>query len=154
MITDEFGALLDELGKALDIPNLTPDDNDSCLLKIEGNILVQLEMDKSSDCLLLGIDLGVLPLGRYREDLFEAALKSNSKPPPLLGIFGFSKKEDHLVIFDKLWTVNLSGERIADHLALMVKKAKIWKEAIEHSEVPVIDEITTSDHVNIFGLKP
>jgi len=154
MITNEFGALLEELGKALDIPNLVPDENDSCLLKIEGNILIQIEMEKSGEFLLMGIDLGEIPLGRYREDLFESALKSNSKPPPLLGVFGFSKKQEHLVLFDKLYTKNLHGERIADHLALMIKKVKVWKEAIEHSEVPVMDEITTSDHISIFGLKP
>ncbi len=154
MITNELGALLDELGKALDIPNLVPDENNTCMIRLKGNIDIQVEMDKDSQYLLIGTDLGELPLGRYREDLFEAALKTNNQAPPRIGIFGYSKRSDHFILFDRLFTGELNGVKIADFIGLFAVKARIWKEAIEHNEVPAVDEISTSDHVGIFGLRP
>jgi Tir chaperone protein (CesT) family len=154
MITNPLEALLDELGKALDIPNLAPDEHETCLLRIEGNINIQIELDKDEHYLLVVCDLGEIPLGRYRQDLMEVALKMNSLPPPLYGEFAYSNKAGHFLIFDKLWMDRLSGDQLAELIHLFREKAIVWKEAIEHNEVPVISEITTSDHVGIFGLKP
>lgn len=153
MITNAFEALMEELGKALEIPNFTPDEKETCLLRIEGNVDIQLEPDQDERFLLMATDFGEIPLGRYRLDLLETALKMNALPPPLNGIFSYSTKADHFVLFDKIPLKDLSGENLADHIAKFNEKAKIWKEAIENSEVPVISEVTTSDHVNIFGIR-
>lgn len=154
MITNPLEALIDELGKALDIPNLAPDDNETCLLRIEGNMNIQIELDKDENYLLVVHDFGEIPLGRYRQDLMETALKMNALPAPLHGVFAYSDKAGHFCIFEKLWLQDLKGDILAEIIHDFNEKAKIWKEAIEHNEVPVISEITTSDHVGIFGLKP
>ncbi|MEM1282351.1 MAG: CesT family type III secretion system chaperone [Chlamydiota bacterium] len=154
MITNPLEALLDELGKALDIPNLAPDDNETCLLRIQGNIHIQIELDKDERYLLVVTDFGEIPLGRYRQDLMETALKMNNLPPPLHGVFAYSNKAGHFCMFEKLWFEGLNGELLAETIEKFREKATIWKEAIEHNEIPVISEITTSDHVGIFGLKP
>ncbi len=49
MITNELGGILNELGKTLNIPNLQPDENNACLLKILGTVEVQIELDKDRD---------------------------------------------------------------------------------------------------------
>lgn len=145
-----FETILEELGRVLNIPGLKADDNRSCALKIEGNIQILLEM--KDDYLQVGTDFGELPLDRYREDLFEAALKSNSHSSPLYGIFAYSAPLRHFIMFEHLHGDNLRGEFVAEFIYKFVEKAKIWKDALEHSEVPVVSDITTSDHLGIFGL--
>lgn len=152
MITNELGALLKELGDTLHILNLQPDENNTCLLKIQGKIEVQIESDKDSDYLLIGTDFGETSPGRFTEELMEAALKANNLPPPLHGIFGYSQKNGHFIMFDRLWTKELNGEKLAKFLDAFAQKAIIWKEAIQHDQIPVIDTLTTSDHSGMFGL--
>jgi len=153
MITNELGGILNELGKIINIPNLQPDENNACLLKILGTIEVQIEIDKDRDYLLLGTDFGETPPGRYTEDLMEAALKANNLKPPLHGIFGFSKKNGHFIMFDRLSIKDLNGERLAKFLDAFAQKAIVWKEAIQNDQIPVISDLTTSDHgKGMFGL--
>jgi hypothetical protein len=153
MITNELGGLLNELGKILNIPNLQPDENNICLLKILGKIQVQIEYDKDRDYLLIGTDFGEIIPGRYTEDLMEVALKANNLKPPLYGILGFSKKNNHLIMFERLWLKDQNGEKLAKFIDGFAKKAVVWKEAIEQSQIPVISDLTTSDHgKGMFGL--
>lgn len=154
MITNELGLLLHELGKELHIPDLQPDENNTCLLRILGKIDVQMEFDKDRDYLLIGTDFGELPPGRYSEDIIEIALKTNHLPPPLYGIFGFSKKNNHFAMYDRLWLKELNGAKLAQFLDSFAQKAKIWKEAIEKGQLPPLDGLTTSDHPGsgMFGL--
>lgn len=154
MITGQFGALLIELGKRLNLPDLQPDDKNTCLLRILGKIDVQLEIDKDSDYLLIGTDFGEIAPGRFREDLLEAALKANSLPSPLYGIFGFSKKNNHFIMFERLWIKELSGDKLAQYLDSFAQKAIVWKEAIQKDQIPLIGNFTTSDHGSgMFGLR-
>lgn len=153
MASNNLEVVLEDLSRVMQLPKLTPDHNETCLVEID-HISIQLERDNDPDYLLVGTDFGEIPLGRYREDLFEAALKTNNLSSPLYGILAFSPKNNHLVLFDRLWMQDLNGSKTEEFLKLFIKKAKIWKEAIQHNNIPVIDEIRAYSHSGIFGLRP
>lgn len=155
MVTDFFGTLLQELAQALHLPSLQPDANNSCILKFKGEVIVQIEIDRSNQSLVIGSDLGSIPAGRYRENIFTEALKANGMPLPRYGIFAYSKQSDHLVIFDALPIRDLTGTKVADFLPLFVQKARIWKTALERGDIPPLATLYTAGQTSgIFGLKP
>lgn len=154
MVSNEFGYLVEELGKTLEMPNLKPDEHGTCLLRFPGQVDIYIEMDGDGDHLIFGCDFGELPPGRYREDLFEAALKSNNVEPPLHGIVAYSKQAGHLVLFERVWVHGLDGGALVDALMPFVAKAKRWKEAIGSDKIPEIGRMASPQESGIFGLKP
>lgn len=156
MVSDFFGTLLQELGRAIDIPKLKPDVNNSCIIRFrkQGDIRVQIELDPEGTNVIIGTDLGNVAPGRYRESIFIEALKSNGITPRH-GIFAYSRKADHLVLFEKMPIQELTGDKVADFLKLFLEKAKVWKEALSRNEVPVVVTAHTSRPMGgIFGLRP
>ncbi|MBA3816794.1 MAG: CesT family type III secretion system chaperone [Parachlamydiaceae bacterium] len=155
MVTDYFGTLLQELGKILEIPDLHSDRNNSCQITLKNGLVFQLEFDRSGAFIVLGADLGVVPPGKYRENLFREALKANDMPYPTHGILAYSKKSDRLVIFEKLRSHELTGEAIAAEIIPFSEKAIIWKEALERSDIPIINQALNFQRSSgMFGLRP
>lgn len=152
MVKEIFETILDELGQTLQIPDLHPDRNHSCLITFPNGVAVQIEMDPYSQTIMLGSDLGSIPNGPYRVNFFRETLKANAQPDPLNGIFAYSQKTDHVVLFQYLNLRDLTGEKIADALAPFMEKALKWKEALSHGEVPSISTGTSS--AGMFGLRP
>jgi len=155
MVTDLLGSLLQELGRILEIADLHPDRNNSCLIKLKEGFNIQLELDRSSQFLTLGADLGMVPPGKYRENLFREALKANGMPPPLYGTLAYSKRTDHLILFEKIQVRDLTGGKIAAEITPFTEKAKIWEDAVKRGDVPVINQMYTSGKSSgMFGLRP
>ena len=155
MVDNAFGYLIEELGRTLEMPDLKADSQNSCLLRFPGEVDVYIELDKDGDHLLLGCDFGELPPGRYRQDLYEAALKCNQRPPPNHGILAYSKQARHLVLFKKvLMRDNLDSDTIVDTLMPFVAKAKRWKDAIANDTIPDITDVGATRDSGIFGLTP
>ena len=153
MVKDVFDTLLEEVGRSLEIPDLHPDSHHSCLIKLINGVSVQIEMDSQLQFITLGSDLGSLPTGKYRENVFREALKTNAQSGGVLhGVLAFSNKTDHLVLFKQMPMQDLTGEKIADEIAPFSEKALHWKNALEHGEVPVVSNIHTS--AGMFGLRP
>lgn len=153
MAMNQLEIFIEELGKALNIKDLKPDKFNTCLLKIEQKIEVQIEMDKDPNYLFFGTILGEIPPGRYRENLFEAALKTNNSTPISTGILAYSKKNNQLIMFQRISTKDLNGNKIADSLKTFVEKAKVWKEAIERGDTPSVPEKARKlEHARLFGL--
>ena len=155
MVTDLLGALLIELSKAMKIPELHPDSNNSCMIRLKSGLIIQMEMDHSGQFLILGADLGTVPPGKYRENLFKEALKANDNPYPLNGILSFSRKSGHLVLFEKMYIKDLTGEKIADQVNPFAEKAFLWSEALLHNDIPLINQSSStqlSGKGGIFGL--
>ena len=112
MVMDLFESLLDEFSKAADLPNLKPDANNSCLIALPQNgPQIQLELDRSGEFLIMGCNLGFLPMGRYREMVLKEALRANGLPYPRVGTFAYVKKTDNLILFLKLPTRELTGSK-------------------------------------------
>lgn len=158
MVSDYFESLLHELGEALKIDNLSADANNTCLLQFnEHDLQVQIEPYQKGDFLLICSDLGNVPRGRYREDVFREALKTNGLAPPRHGIFAFSEQTDHLVLYALLSMRELNGEKIAAFLTTFIEKGSAWKQAIASGVVPVANTMRTSraaGPTGMFGLRP
>lgn len=157
MVSDLFESILQEFGQAMEIPDLHADANNSCLIAFDTGIEVQIEPYERDDFLLIVCDLGEVPPGRYREDVFREALKSNGLPSPRPGTFAFSEQSNHLVLFGLLSFRELNGEKIASFLYPFMDKAVVWKKSLERGDVPLADTMTTS-HAGgpggLFGLHP
>src|SRR5262245_19403177 len=135
MVSDVLGIVLTELGRLLNIPDLKPDQNNTCLIKMPKGPKIQLEMAKTGDGILIGIELGQVPPGRYRIDVLKEALKSNGLPLPRYGIFAWSRKADTLILYKKFPLKDLTGEKIAAFLSPFIEKANKWTEALAKGEV-------------------
>lgn len=135
MITDKFGNLLQELGQVLKA-TLKPDKHDACVLRFKNGIQVQLEADSRGEKVVIAADLGQVPQGRFRENVFREALKANGLPPPRNGIFAYGKKTESLVLCENLSLEELSGQKLADFLLHFTQKAELWKNSIARGEVP------------------
>jgi Tir chaperone protein (CesT) family len=151
MVKNLFEALLDEVGHALKIADLHADRNNTCLISMPNGVKIQLEMHSRTQEFVLGSDLGQIPPGRYRENLFIEALRSNGMPNHV-GILAYSAKNDHLILFQTINLKDLTGERIATDMSPFIEKAKIWQEAMEKGEIPVVANMRTS--MGMFGLRP
>ncbi len=154
MVAGAFGQFLEELGKTLNIANLHPDSNDSCLIRMKNGIRLQLEMDSKGESLILAVDLGEVPLGRYRTDLFKEALKTNNGPLPLSGILAYSTKKNHLILFEKFSSNAIKASVVAAKIPSLLRKAAIWTESIKQGAMPPPEYQAQSPgpSQNIFGL--
>lgn len=151
MVKNLFDALLDETGRSLKIADLHSDRNNTCLVKMPNGISFQIEMHQIKQEIVLGADLGPIPPGRYRENLFMEALRSNGLPNHV-GVLAYSSRLDHLILFLTVNLKDLTGERIASEIEPFIEKAKLWKEALEKGEIPVVAQMKTS--MGMFGLRP
>lgn len=155
MVTDFFGVFLKDLGAILGIPELQPDANNTCLIKFKENILVQMELDRHGQFFIVGTNLGEVPIGRYRENLFTEALKANGLPYPHYGTFAFSKQANQLILFKMFPQKDLNPTKVAEFIPPFVEKAKTWKEAIARGDVPIISAASpTGKTFGMFGLRP
>lgn len=154
MVKDLYGSLLEELGRALQITDLHPDRNNSCLIRLKNGLQLQVEIHPKTESLLLGCDLGDLPPGRFRVDLFREALRANGLPYPQHGILAYSQKSDHLILFEFLPLKDLTGDKIADEVTPFAEKALLWKNGIANNEVPVVTFAGARPSMGMFGLRP
>lgn len=155
MVTDLFGTLLQELGQSLGHIELHPDHNSSCLIHLKEGINIQVELDRGAQNLILGCNLGTVPPGKYRENLFNAALKANDLPPPLHGILAFSQKTQHLILFEKINVRDLTGEKVAAEVNPFAQKAVTWSEALKRNDVPAIEAHgAPRGGGGMFGMRP
>ena len=157
MVQDVFDSILQELGETMEIEDLHIDDAKTCLIKFETELEVYIEPYEKDEFMLISSDLGEVPAGRYREDVFREALIANGLPNPRYGTFAFSEQSEHLILFGLLSLRELNGEKIAVFLHPYMEKALAGKNAIGAGDIPVADTMTTSQTVGpmgMFGLRP
>lgn len=151
MISGQFGALIQELGRELNM-NLKPDSNDSCLIRFPNGMKIQMEIEDKDEFFVLIADLGSVPIGRYREDIFREALQFNNSPQPRLGTFAYSDSADVLLFFRMMHLKGLNGQKIAEVLVPLTNKAHQWKEAILKGEHPPTEFHTSQGNQGLSGL--
>lgn len=154
MVRGLYESILKEFSTTLKIEELEPDENDTCLIKFANDLEVYLEMDKTGENFIVGSDLGEIPLGGYRENVFRMALIANSLPFPRFGTFAFSNRSNSLVLFEVLPVKDLHGDQVAEFIGPFVQKGAAWKKAIENNEMPTVNKPgTTSTNTGMLGLK-
>lgn len=150
MVTTQFGAILKDLEPLFNC-KLEPDANNVCLIKLKSGIKVQVELDRHGD-LLIGVRLGTIPSSRYLENILKEALKANQLQFPLAsGVLGYSTKTNQLILFMTVDNRSITSERLTTTLGPFLTKAKLWSEAIQHGEIPLIEAEKQSPR-GIFGL--
>jgi hypothetical protein len=155
MVTDFLGVMLQEMGTNLEIPDLHPDRNNTCQIRLKSGLDIQIELDKSGQFIVLGADLGTVPPGKYRENLFREALKANDMPYPNHGTLAYSKKSDHLVLFERMNIKDLNGEKVAVEITPFSEKALIWKDALQRGDIPPLNQsYMAQSSGGMFGLRP
>lgn len=152
MVKEVFEVLLQEVGEAMHIPDLHPDRYHTCLINFPDGMQIQLDMDSYGQGVILGCDLGPIPSGRYRINYFREALKANTQPYPIHGILSYSRKTDHVILFETLPLKDLTGDKIADALEPFKEKALHWKECLTKGDIPTVSNVHTSS--GMFGLRP
>lgn len=157
MVADLFESLLQEIGKEYHL-TLKADQNNSCLFNLPNGLSIQMEIDPKNEFYIIGSDLGEVPIGKYRENLFLAALKTNAFPPPQIGAFAYSRQKNHLVLHAMIPLPEITGEKILNILRPFLEKAWVWKSAITNGEIPEVIPPTSGHYTpssgGIFGLKP
>lgn len=155
MISNLYESILSELGAILGV-SLFPDSHNTCLVRLKSGVKVQMEMDPIGHQFVIGIDLGVVPAGQYRQSLFREALRTNGLKHPRTGILAFSRKTGHMVLYETLDTQDLNGERVAFRLTPLAEKGLKWQDAIQRGEVPIVETPvkSTGQPAHMFGIRP
>ena len=135
MVTDRFGALIEELSTALKI-KLAPDSHNACRIRWKDKLEVYMEPDVSGDMLQVVIEIGKPGDGKFRENILREALRANGLPFPRYGTFCYGQKNDSLLLFDFLPMEDLNGTRLADVITQLSDKARVWRDSIAHGELP------------------
>lgn len=150
MVSTQFGSVLKEFEKFFNC-SLNPDENNACVIHTPLGVILNIEMDRNG-FIIAGCRLGNVHMGRYRENLIRAALKSNESTPLSSGIIGFSPKSSQLILFIKLNPNTITVHQITTLLPLFLAKTKLWTDAITKGEVPEILSSTPSKTTGIFDL--
>lgn len=132
---DPFEQLIQELSHHLDVP-LHLQEKDSCAILVNELLVVQIELTKDLQKVLLGSHLGEVAPGKYREELLKEALKYNHRNYPDLGILGFEPSSKQLALFDTIGLDKLNGEILAAYFPIFVERAKLWQEALRKGSYP------------------
>ena len=150
MVTTQYGAILKEFEAFFQCP-LVPDAKETCLIDSGLGFNVQIELDRYG-FLLIGSRLGVLRMGPYRNQIARAALQSNAATPSSSGILGFSQKLQQLILFIKLSPHTLTTHQILTLMPPFMEKAKVWSQAIEKHDIPILYTDSPKKTSGLFGL--
>lgn len=149
---DPFAQLLNDLSLLLDT-DLSPDKRGACKLNIDDTLHIQLEPDANREKLLFFSFLSEIPPGKFRENVLRDALKANadlSTP----GIFGFSERNNQLVLFANFNFSSLTAKEVLNSLHLFMAKAQAWKQAIATGQTSNLCPEPLQKPINPFDIKP
>lgn len=152
MVSSQFEAMLKDFEPYFKC-RLESGVNDSCLVKMGIGITIQLELNRYG-LILIGCRVGEIQ-GRFRDNAIKEALKANEFYPPSTGTFGFSHKSNALYLHTVLDPYRLDADKIANTLNPFIAKAKMWADALQKGDIPVVGEeaIPQSSSFPPFGFR-
>jgi len=150
MVTDRFGALLEELGELMNT-KLTPSANNSCRILLPDNISLTIEPDVMGVLLDIVVEISPPGEGKYRENILREALRCNGTIKPRIGTFCYGQKTNNLLLYQSVELEDLTATRLFEINEQLLEKARYWKEAIERGEIPALQG-SNGHHEGIFGL--
>lgn len=150
---NSYSLLIAELGKLIQIP-LTVDSTNTCSINFPKDKLeIQIEQDMANDTLIIAATIIKLPPGRFRQNIFEQALKANNLDTPRGGILAYVPRSDELVIFQRFTMKDLKADRLAGEMVPFKEKLKKWRDSIENNEIPLLmNAVIKSPSSGMFGL--
>ena len=151
MSIEAYELLLKEIATKLET-ELAIDDHGTCLLRMANGIHIHIEPDREAEHVIVGANLGVVPTGSYRENLFRTAMIINGSQYPRYGIFAYSRQNKQLVLFEKRSLRQVTTEEILDILDPFSEKALVWRDAITNEEIPSLPPTSTATSARMFGL--
>lgn len=135
MITDRFGAILEELGTTLNL-KLAPDSHGACHIRFPDKIELHMEPNSTNEFLNILIELGSPGDGKYKENVFREALKANGLLQRRVGTFCYGKKNDSLILHEVIAFEDIHGQMLADIVQSLLSKARSWKDSLSRGEIP------------------
>ena len=145
-----FEEIIENLGKELDIP-LQTDNNNSCVIFVEEKISVQIDENKSK--ILLATFVAALPPGKFRENVLKVALKANGIQKSI-GVFAFHEKTTNLAMYSYIDKHDLTASILKDYLLAFVETSINWQEAIDNGNISLLDQNIPKVESSLFKFKP
>lgn len=129
----KFQELLLDLSEKLDLDiDLHVDKNRACSILFD-NVIVQLELDDTSENLIVFSSIAELASGKYREKVLLQALKANNLFP-YIAIFSFFEIDSTLAMHNFLNFNELNADILDSYLTTFVELAQKYKQAIESGQ--------------------
>lgn len=133
---------------------LYPDQNEACKLVLEGDIMIQLEIDQRGENLLLASHIAELSPGKFRESVLKHALIANTMETPNYGSLCYIEKINMLTLYDFIPLSGLKTEFLLNFIIVFADKVKSWKAALSASKpAPFTLQKFSDDKPPKFGLK-
>lgn len=132
-----YEEILADLGKRIGI-DLVPDQNNTCLVRLEDGLLIYLEPAQESEDLIIGIPLGTVAPGKGGERLLQMTLIANGKHRPFLGSFAYSLPLDQLILFERAPLPYIDGAMTFNLLLPLIEEARRWRDAVRGGTIPAL----------------
>jgi hypothetical protein len=150
MVTDRFGALLEELGSSMNL-KLAPDKFNSCVIRLPDKLEIAIKPSPSEEELYALIELGSPGTGPLRLNMLKEALMSNAQTESRKGIFCYGTKKDQLLLYRSIPIYDLTGQQLLEIITDLGETARYWKECLSRGELP--QRYAPRSGQNIFGLR-
>ena len=131
---DKFFTLLEEISSLIGVP-LHPDSKRACRLNIDHHLRIQFQDESDKDRIVVAAFIGEIPPGKFRERALKETLKENNLFPRL-GTFGYSEKNNQLILFAYVYYPGLKARGFVDFLKSLIEKSLFWKKGLETGALP------------------
>ena len=129
----QFQDLLEETSEALSIP-FHAEKGRFCQLRVDEKLHVQLLFEEERSRILIGTFLGEVAAGRFREDVFIAALKMNDVFPRI-GTFAYVERNNQIALFTHM-PLPIQNSLFISFLMQFIDYAEVWRSALERGRIP------------------
>ena len=139
-----FEELLREFGPLIGLDSLVPNEYHACSIRLNDfpDLSFQIQMDRVSSQVLIVGEIIDVPPGIYKQQVFRAALFSNSELYPRIGTLSYSDKNSTLVLHDFIPLEHLDGNKLYNYILAFSIKCNEWKQSVETGQLPDTPEDT------------
>lgn len=147
MINNQYDEVCKNLASLFKF-KLTDEDLNGFALRLKGGLEMNVEPDKQRN-LVLGIKLGIVNEGRYRDMILKQALRANDSNTQD-GVLSYLNDSKELFLFYIIDVRTANEDRLKAILIPFVRKARQWSESIQRGEIPILE--SSGQSRSLFGL--
>ncbi len=145
-----FEQLIQNLGPLLKT-TLQAEQGRFCVINAGNLLKIQLEYTKEEDGLFLATFLGPVSPGRFREEVFLAALKENGQENAF-GTFSYSENKNSLTLH-LFVPITIKEDKLAEAFFQLRDKGILWKDALEQNDITSIAKQAKKNLISPMELK-